>query len=156
MSNIFILSLWVCCHVWLNSLLVVLDASCLLFFSKLSSSLLFHLSNSYFITNFNPFQKDVKKLYKRLTHSQSDPNQQKYRNVGLFGHKFDLVDHYGKKLENIEENLRVERSEVSLAAEVCACTCSFSFFWHWFLLYFPTFIRILYSILNIIKVLMSV
>ncbi|XVF43168.1 hypothetical protein PTKIN_Ptkin02bG0018900 [Pterospermum kingtungense] len=61
--------------------------------------------------------KDAKKLYKRLTHLQSDRNQQKYRNVGLFGHKFDLVDHYGKKLEDIEENLRLERSEVSLAAE---------------------------------------
>ncbi|XWS69672.1 hypothetical protein CRYUN_Cryun04dG0199000 [Craigia yunnanensis] len=61
--------------------------------------------------------KDATKLYKRLTHLQSDPNQQKYRNVGLFGHKVDLVDHYGKKLENIEENLRLERSEVSLAAE---------------------------------------
>ena len=67
-------------------------------------------------------------MYKRLTHLQSDPNQQKYRHVGVFGHKVDLVDHYGKKLEDIEENLRLERSEVSLAAEVCACTCSFSFF----------------------------
>ncbi|EOY01825.1 hypothetical protein QUC31_013578 [Theobroma cacao] len=61
--------------------------------------------------------KDAKKLYKRLTHLQSDPNQQKYRHIGLFGRKFDLVDHYGKKLEDIEENLRLERSEVSLAAE---------------------------------------
>ncbi|OMO93315.1 hypothetical protein CCACVL1_06538 [Corchorus capsularis] len=60
--------------------------------------------------------KDAKMLYKRLTHLQSDPNQ-KYKHVGLFGHKVDLVDHYGKKLEDVEENLRLERAEVSLAAE---------------------------------------
>ena len=78
-------------------------------------------------TLFNPPQKDAKKLYRRLTHLQSDQNQ-KYRHVGLFGHKVDLVDHYGRKLENLEENMRLERSGVSLAAEVCACPCSFSSF----------------------------
>ncbi|XVF85884.1 hypothetical protein PTKIN_Ptkin17bG0153700 [Pterospermum kingtungense] len=61
--------------------------------------------------------KDATKLYNRLTHLQSDPNPQKYRQVGLFGHKVDLVDHYEKKLEHIEENMRLERSEVSSAAE---------------------------------------
>jgi hypothetical protein len=30
------------------------------------------------------------------------------------------VDHYEKKLEDIEENVRLEQSEVSLAGEVCA------------------------------------
>ncbi|KAK8979603.1 hypothetical protein V6N11_073595 [Hibiscus sabdariffa] len=61
--------------------------------------------------------KDAKKMYKRLTHLQSESNQQKYRHVGLFGQKVNLVDHYEKKLEDIEENMRVERSEVSLATE---------------------------------------
>ncbi|XWS64220.1 hypothetical protein CRYUN_Cryun06bG0167900 [Craigia yunnanensis] len=68
-------------------------------------------------SKFQSLIKDAKKLCRRLTHLQSDPNQQKYRNVGLFEHKFDMVDHYGKKFEDIEENLRLERSEVSLAAE---------------------------------------
>ncbi|KAE8673214.1 CSC1-like protein [Hibiscus syriacus] len=61
--------------------------------------------------------KDAKKLCKRLTHLQSESSQQKHGHVGLFGKKVDLVDHYGKKLEDIEENMRLERSEVSLAAE---------------------------------------
>ncbi|XP_038994231.1 CSC1-like protein At1g69450 [Hibiscus syriacus] len=61
--------------------------------------------------------KDAKKLCKRLTHLQSESSQQKYRHVGLFRKKVDLVDHYGKKLEDVEENMRLERSEVSLAAE---------------------------------------
>ncbi|KAE8726303.1 CSC1-like protein HYP1 [Hibiscus syriacus] len=57
-------------------------------------------------------------MCKRLTHLQSESSQQKYRHVGLFRKKVDLVDHYGKKLEDIEENMRLERSEVSLAAKL--------------------------------------
>lgn len=49
---------------------------------------------------------------------QSKPSQQKCRRIGLFGQKVDLVDHYGKKLEDIEQNVRLEQSDVSLA-EVC-------------------------------------
>ncbi|XP_021807452.1 CSC1-like protein At1g69450 [Prunus avium] len=63
---------------------------------------------------------DAKKLYTRLIHLQSDPNQQKYKRsscFGLFGRKVNLVDHYEKKLEDIEENVRLEQSEVSLAGE---------------------------------------
>ncbi|XP_016647593.1 PREDICTED: CSC1-like protein At1g69450 isoform X2 [Prunus mume] len=55
-----------------------------------------------------------------LIHLQSDPNQQKYKHsscFGLFGRKVNLVDHYEKKLEDIEENVRLEQSEVSLAGE---------------------------------------
>ncbi|KAE8710194.1 CSC1-like protein [Hibiscus syriacus] len=69
--------------------------------------------------------KDAKKLCKRLTHLQSESSQQKYRHVGLFRKKVDLVDHYGKKLEDVEENMRLERSEVSLAAEVCEVRAAF-------------------------------
>lgn len=63
---------------------------------------------------------DAKKLYSRLIHLQSDPNKQKYKRsgtFGLFGPKVNLVDHYEKKLEDIEENVRMEQSEVSLAEE---------------------------------------
>ncbi|XP_024956826.1 CSC1-like protein At1g69450 isoform X3 [Citrus sinensis] len=52
----------------------------------------------------------AKKLYGRLIHLQSDSNQEKNQQ-----RKVDLVDHYGKRLENIEENSRLERSEVSMA-----------------------------------------
>ncbi|KAL5553722.1 hypothetical protein UlMin_041123 [Ulmus minor] len=63
--------------------------------------------------------KNAKKVYRRMTHLQSDPNQQNQGCCcfGWFGRKVDLVDHYGKRLEDIEENLRLERSEASLAQE---------------------------------------
>ncbi|XP_057948021.1 CSC1-like protein At1g69450 isoform X3 [Malania oleifera] len=64
--------------------------------------------------------KDAKKLYKRLVHLQSEPTQKKFQRdccFGLFGRKVDLVDHYEKKLEDLEENVRLERSEVSSQGE---------------------------------------
>ncbi|KAK2636143.1 hypothetical protein Ddye_030935 [Dipteronia dyeriana] len=70
---------------------------------------------------------DGRKLYRRLLHLQSDPNQEKYKRLRLFGSKVDLVDHYGKKLEDIEENLRLQRSEVTLAGdEIRAAFVSFN------------------------------
>ncbi|KAK0574002.1 hypothetical protein LWI29_016811 [Acer saccharum] len=70
---------------------------------------------------------DGKKLYRRLLHLQSDPNQEKYKRLRLFGSKVDLVDHYGKQLEDIEENLRLKRSEVTLAGdEIRAAFVSFN------------------------------
>lgn len=144
MRNIFILSLWLCFHVWslVMSMLVVLKSTLSSYYFSVSATLvlcsIFLTVN--FITLFNPFQKDAKKLYKRITHLQSEPNQPKYSHVGLFRNRVDLVDHYGKKLEDIEENMRLERSEVSLATQVCACSCCFSFC---HLFYFQTFLRIL-------------
>lgn len=47
--------------------------------------------------------------------------------LGIFGHKVDLLDHYEKKLEDVEHNVRLEQS--SLAGKVCyssfarACVC---------------------------------
>lgn len=63
---------------------------------------------------------DAKKLYKKLDRLQSEPNQPKLKRgccFGLFGQKVDLVDQYEKKLEDLEENVRLEQSEVSLAEE---------------------------------------
>ncbi|WJZ84351.1 hypothetical protein VitviT2T_003958 [Vitis vinifera] len=63
---------------------------------------------------------DAKKLYKKLDRLQSEPNQPKLKRgccFGLFGEKVDLVDQYEKKLEGLEENVRLEQSEVSLAGE---------------------------------------
>ncbi|KAJ1423682.1 Calcium-dependent channel, 7TM region, putative phosphate [Sesbania bispinosa] len=65
---------------------------------------------------------EAKKLYKRVVQLQSDPTQQKYKHggfFGLFGQKKDLIEHYEKKLEGIEENVRLKQSEASLAGEVC-------------------------------------
>lgn len=36
--------------------------------------------------------------------------------LGLFGRKVDLLDHYEKKLEDVQDNVRLERS--SLAGKV--------------------------------------
>ncbi|KAG8654164.1 CSC1-like protein At1g69450 isoform X3 [Manihot esculenta] len=68
---------------------------------------------------------EAKTSYNRLLHLQSKPSQQKCRRIGLFGQKVDLVDHYGKKLEDIEQNVRLEQSDVSLAEETRAAFVSF-------------------------------
>ncbi|KAM3754618.1 hypothetical protein ACB098_03G179600 [Castanea mollissima] len=72
---------------------------------------------------------DAKKLYKRIVHLQGNSTEHKYGRAGcfgLFGRKVDLVDHYEKKLENIEENVRLEQSELSLAGdEIPAAFVSF-------------------------------
>nr|XP_004516572.1 CSC1-like protein At1g69450 [Cicer arietinum] len=61
----------------------------------------------------------AKNLYKRIGQLRSDPTR-KYKNVdlcGLFGSKDDRIDHYGKKLEDIEQNVRLKQSEASLIGE---------------------------------------
>ncbi|KAL6969755.1 hypothetical protein U1Q18_029465 [Sarracenia purpurea var. burkii] len=63
---------------------------------------------------------DSKKLYNRLIHLRTEPSRTKFERFGccgLFRRKVGLVEHYEKKLEDLEENLRLEQSEVSLAAE---------------------------------------
>ncbi|KAJ9174232.1 hypothetical protein P3X46_017279 [Hevea brasiliensis] len=68
---------------------------------------------------------EAKTLYKRLLHLRSEPSQHKYIRIGFFGQKVDLVDHYEKKLEDIEQNLRLEQSDLSLADETRAAFVSF-------------------------------
>lgn len=63
---------------------------------------------------------DTTKLYKRLIHLQSDPSKQNFKRegcCGLFGRKVDLVDQYEKRLEDLEENVRLKQSEASLVGE---------------------------------------
>ncbi|XP_011017881.1 PREDICTED: CSC1-like protein At1g69450 isoform X1 [Populus euphratica] len=68
---------------------------------------------------------DAKQLYRRLLHLQSEPSEQKSKQVGLFEKNVDLLDHYGKRLEDLEQNARLEQSEVSLAKDTHAAFVSF-------------------------------
>ncbi|ONK75863.1 uncharacterized protein A4U43_C03F21340 [Asparagus officinalis] len=64
---------------------------------------------------------DTKNVYRRLTHlrSTSDASQRSQRGgcLGWFGRNVDPVDDYAKKLENLEENLRLEQSGISMAGQ---------------------------------------
>ncbi|XP_010258592.1 PREDICTED: CSC1-like protein HYP1 isoform X2 [Nelumbo nucifera] len=65
--------------------------------------------------------KDAKLLYNRLIHMKSkNSTQQKFMRdgfLGLFGRKVDPVDHYEKKLEDLEENVRIEQLGLSVSGE---------------------------------------
>ncbi|XP_042500248.1 CSC1-like protein HYP1 [Macadamia integrifolia] len=65
--------------------------------------------------------RDGNRLYKRLVNLKSkDPAHKKYTRdgfLGLFGRKVDLVDHHEKKLEDLEDNVRMEQLSVSLTGE---------------------------------------
>ncbi|KAE9590340.1 hypothetical protein Lal_00028003 [Lupinus albus] len=71
---------------------------------------------------------DADKLYKRLTHlkSKKDVPQRHRRNgcFGVFGPKIDTLDHYERRLGNIEDNVRTEQSSVA-AKDVPAAFVSF-------------------------------
>lgn len=68
-------------------------------------------------------------MYRRLVRLKSKENntQQRYKRtgfLGLFGPKVELLDHYEKKLEDVEGNMRTERS--SAAGKVMILP-----FYHW-------------------------
>ncbi|KAH0973225.1 hypothetical protein GBA52_025381 [Prunus armeniaca] len=71
---------------------------------------------------------DAEKLYRRLVHlkSETKPQQRSRRDgfCGLFGRKVDVLDQYGKKLENLEDNVRMEQLSVA-GKEVPAAFVSF-------------------------------
>ncbi|KAL8137682.1 hypothetical protein V2J09_003683 [Rumex salicifolius] len=70
---------------------------------------------------------DANKLYERVARLKSETDQRNASRgsfFGLVGHKVDLVGHYEQKLEDIEQNLRVERVS-SLVAAVHAAFVSF-------------------------------
>ncbi|KAL1317525.1 hypothetical protein HN51_069766 [Arachis hypogaea] len=65
---------------------------------------------------------ESKQLYKRITRlqSDSDPTLPQHNCCGIFGlcgRKSNLRERYEKKLEDIEENVRLKQSEVLLAGE---------------------------------------
>ncbi|KAK2994596.1 hypothetical protein RJ640_025650, partial [Escallonia rubra] len=71
---------------------------------------------------------DADKLYKRLVHIKTRKHTQKQFGrtgfLGLFGPKVDLLDHYEKKLEGLEDDVRVEQSSLA-GKEVSAAYVSF-------------------------------
>ncbi|KAI4352535.1 hypothetical protein L6164_006775 [Bauhinia variegata] len=68
------------------------------------------------------------KLYKRLAQEKDrdNPRQRHKRDgcLGLFGHKVDILDHYEKRLGEIEDSVRMEQSLLA-AKEVPAAFVSF-------------------------------
>ncbi|CAA0828396.1 CSC1-like protein HYP1 [Striga hermonthica] len=68
------------------------------------------------------------KVYKRLAHVKTKRHpQERFKRagfLGLFGRRVDLQDHYEKKLEDMEGNLRTERSSIA-GKEVPAAFVSF-------------------------------
>lgn len=72
--------------------------------------------------------KNSDRLYRRLVHLKStNHDRERFRRagfMGLFGQRVDLLDHYEKKLEDIEDNVRAEQSS-TLGKEVGAAFVSF-------------------------------
>ncbi|KAI3452270.1 hypothetical protein Pfo_008935 [Paulownia fortunei] len=71
---------------------------------------------------------EADKVYKRLVHLKSkNYPQQRFKRagfMGLFGRRVDLLGHYEKKLEDMEGNVRTERSSIA-GKEVPAAFVSF-------------------------------
>ncbi|KAB2613833.1 phosphate metabolism protein 7-like [Pyrus ussuriensis x Pyrus communis] len=71
---------------------------------------------------------DAGKLYRKLVRLRSETNTQQRLRCdgcwGLFGRKVDVLDHYGKKLDDLEDNVRMEQSSVA-GKEVGAAFVSF-------------------------------
>lgn len=70
---------------------------------------------------------DGDKVYKKLARlkSSNQTNQKFTRSgfLGIFGKKVNMLDHYEKKLENIEENVRTEQSSVFGKEVAAAFVC---------------------------------
>ncbi|KAL9323478.1 hypothetical protein ACSQ67_008335 [Phaseolus vulgaris] len=71
---------------------------------------------------------DADKLYKKLTNlKQKNDAPQRHRRdgcLGIFGRKVDIVDHYERRLGDVEDNVRMEQSSLE-AKEVQAAFVSF-------------------------------
>lgn len=60
-------------------------------------------------------------MYRKVSQSRPGPTQQKNKHggfFGTFGQKYSHIERYQKRLEDIEENVRLKQSEASLAGEV--------------------------------------
>ncbi|XAR51708.1 hypothetical protein NMG60_11006421 [Bertholletia excelsa] len=98
------------------------------FFTEFHSST--YLSNSIVrrSSKLQQLVNDADNMYRRLVrlkstrHTRERPRCDGF--LGLFGHKVDLVDHYEKKLQDLEDSVRVEQSSL-VAKEVPAAFVSF-------------------------------
>ncbi|KAF2313588.1 hypothetical protein GH714_012292 [Hevea brasiliensis] len=96
-----------------------------------SNWLWIHFSAAYIFTGvvcYLLYCNDADKLYRKLARIKSENHsKQKFKRdgfLGLFGPKVNILDHYEKKLEDLEENVRME--QYSLASqEVPAAFVSF-------------------------------
>lgn len=74
-------------------------------------------------------QSDADKWYRKLVKLKAKNLTQKRFTrdgfLGLFGRKVDLLDHYENKLQDIEQNVRMEQS--SVVEKVCVCLEGLSF-----------------------------
>ena len=79
--------------------------------SILSSNITYPIFST---TNVYSLKTDADKLYKRLTHlKQKNDAPRRHRRdglFGLFGRKVDLLDHYERRLGDLEDNVRMEQS----------------------------------------------
>ncbi|XP_042418269.1 CSC1-like protein HYP1 isoform X4 [Zingiber officinale] len=90
-----------------------------------------HFSAAYIITGvmcYLLYATDAENIYRKLTHlksiASSSRNQNRSGFFGLFGKRVDLVHNYSKKLEDIEQNVRLVQSD-SRGEEVPAAFVSF-------------------------------
>lgn len=76
-------------------------------------------------------QKNSNRLYRRLMNLKSaNHDRERFGRagfMGLFGQRVNLLDHYEKKLEDMEENVRAEQSsslaKVSSGFTYSDCVC---------------------------------
>ncbi|KAK7381278.1 hypothetical protein VNO78_33849 [Psophocarpus tetragonolobus] len=89
-----------------------------------------YLSNSvvHRSSKLQSLVNDADKLYKRLTNLKQNNDAPKRQRrdgcLGIFGRKVDMVDHYERRLGDIEDNVRMEQSSLE-AKEVRAAFVSF-------------------------------
>lgn len=85
----------------------------------------------YHTRKLQKLMKKAQELYKKVMGLKSKPQLQRKRQregfLGLFGAKVDPVDLYSKKLDNVEENVRLGQSELyQKGKEVSAAFVSFN------------------------------
>lgn len=59
----------------------------------------------------------MEQLYRKLARFKSDANalnrEKREGFLGLFGRKINVIDHYEKKLEDLQEHVRMEQSALA-------------------------------------------
>ncbi|CAN1794226.1 CSC1-like protein At1g69450 [Linum perenne] len=93
-----------------------------------SERLWIHFGAVYIMTIFICcllFHNEAKKLCKRVIRLRGSSSYDKLQHFPLFSEKVDLVDHYEKRLETIDRNVKFEQSDISMAKDTRAAFVSF-------------------------------